>query len=355
MKKHQRHFIPAVSAILAMLMTFGIVLGCTPADQNGPEKTGEAVATEDNSTPEPEKAKVIAHWKLQDADGCYTGSVDDDSIGFKDLSGNGNDLIVKTAGNGDQLDIFSWDRDVDPSVQKFSSGLKFNNTKALAATVDPYKASETAYSGGYTSGKYLETVKTAPINSYTFPSGVSVEVIFKLSPELDNDYNRYTGLFSRQGVIEEQNEPPFSIAISEWNDDNTGVIGENKTWLQLLIMNDFSRLNTEMDEILIGANEWHHVLVTLEDTGKVFVWLDGVKLYEAWSGFAELHCTNPNFSWEVGVGRKSGTDHASDSKNENVAEGMIRRLFAGTIAEIRMLDRPVTVEESLYPVEFQGK
>ena len=352
MKNGRKHIAILISALLAMLIAFGAVIGCTPGKE--PEKTEEPAVTDEPATPEPEnQIKVLAHWKLQNQEGCYTGSVDDDSVGFKDLSGNGNDLIAVVAGNGDQLDIFSWDTEVGAG-QKFTSGLKMNNTKALSATVDPYKASETSYSGGYTSGKYLETVKGAPINAYKFSNGFSIEVIFKLSPELDNEYNRYTGIFSRQGVIEEQNEPPFSIALSEWTNNSDGVIGENKTWLQLLMMDDTSRLNYEMDDILIDASEWHHVLITLDDMGKVLVYLDGAKLFESWTAFSEIYCSNPNFSWEVGVGRKSGTDHDKDSKNANTPEGMIRRLFAGSIAEIRMLDQPITVEESLYPVEFQN-
>ncbi|MBP5779832.1 MAG: hypothetical protein J6X34_01195 [Clostridia bacterium] len=356
MKKSGKSIYAIIAAILCAIIVLGAAAGCNKTPANNDPGTGENTeAPVDAATEEPEvpKYKVLAHWKLQNQEGYYTGSVDDDTIGFKDLSGNGNDLIAKVAGNGDQLDIFSWDNDVDSAAFKFGSGLKFNNTKALAATVDPYKASETSYTGGYTSGKYLETVKGAPINSSTFDGGFSIEVIFKLSKDLDNEYNRYTGMFSRQGVIEDQNEPPFSIAISEWNNDTaTGTINENETWLQLLIVNDYTKLNHEMDEILVAADTWHHVLITLDDLGKVLVYLDGEKLFDTWSGFEGIFCTDPDFSWEVGVGRKFGGDHETDSKNENSPEGMIRRLFAGSIAEIRITDKPIEVADSLFASEF---
>ncbi|MBP5632915.1 MAG: hypothetical protein J6Y21_09175 [Clostridia bacterium] len=356
MKKSGKSIYAIIAAILCAIIVLGAAAGCNKTPANNDPGTGENTeAPVDTATEEPEvpKYKVLAHWKLQNQEGYYTGSVDDDTIGFKDLSGNGNDLIAKVAGNGDQLDIFSWDNDVDSAAFKFGSGLKFNNTKALAATVDPYKASETSYTGGYTSGKYLETVKGAPINSSTFDGGFSIEVIFKLSKDLDNEYNRYTGMFSRQGVIEDQNEPPFSIAISEWNNDAaTGTINENETWLQLLIVNDYTKLNHEMDEILVAADTWHHVLITLDDLGKVLVYLDGEKLFDTWSGFEGIFCTDPDFSWEVGVGRKFGGDHKTDSKNENSPEGMIRRLFAGSIAEIRITDKPIEVADSLFASEF---
>ncbi|MBO4326728.1 MAG: hypothetical protein J5950_05620 [Clostridia bacterium] len=350
MEKNAKRLALTLAVIIAAIVALVLISGCN--DQSEPLPTEEPAA-EGEKTPEPaEPVKVLAHWKLQDNKDYYTGSIDDDTIGFKDLTGNGNDLIAKAAGNGDQLDIFSWDKDISSASYKFGSALKLNNTKALAASVDPYKAAETEYTGGYTSGKYLETVKGAPINSYGFKNGVSIELIFKLSEDLDLDYNRYAGIFSRQGVIEDQNEPPFSIAITEWDASETSKLGTTPTWLQLLIMDDVSRLNTEMDEILIKAGEWHHVLVTLSEMGKVLVYLDGQKLFESWTAFEGIFCSDPNFSWEVGVGRKSGTGHESDSKNENVAEGMIRRLFAGSVAEIKVHDGDITVEESLYATEF---
>ena len=356
MKKSGKSIYAIIAAILCAIIVLGAAAGCNKTPANNDPGTGENTeAPVDAATEEPEvpKYKVLAHWKLQNQEGYYTGSVDDDTIGFKDLSGNGNDLIAKVAGNGDQLDIFSWDNDVDASAQKFTSGLRFNNTKALAATVDPYKASQTSYTGGYTSGKYLETVKGAPINSSEFTGGFSIEVIFKLSKDLDNEYNRYTGIFSRQGVLEEQNEPPFSIAITEWiNDSETNTINNNLTWMQLLMVNDASKHNHEMDAILLDAETWHHVLVTLGNEGQLLVYLDGNKIDERWSAFDSIYCTNPDYSWEVGVGRKFGGGHETDSKNENSPEGMIRRLFAGSVAEIRITDTPIEPADSLYASEF---
>ena len=290
---------------------------------------------------------VVAHWKFQNVEGYYTGDIDRDDLQFIDLSGNGNDLVTRTVGNGDQLDSFTWDTGVDKGASKTDSALQFNNTKLLAAAVDPYTESETSYSGGFTSGKYLETIKGAPMNTNEFEEGISVDIVFKLSPELDNDYNRYTGIFSRQGVVEGQNEPPFSIALCEWDDDpKTGTIGENKTWMQFVHCDDFAKVNNEMDKIKIGADGWHHLLVTTDGISITY-YIDGEPL-STFQDISFIEVRDPNFSWEVGVGRKSGTGHENDCKNENVAEGMIRRLFAGSIAEIRVMDGPIENEDSLY-------
>lgn len=342
-----------LACLAAALLTLSALAGCKGGKDTGEDSEVPVVTAE----PQPE-IKVLAHWKLQNESGCFTGSVDDDSIGFKDLTGNGNDLVVKTAGNGAGLDVFSWDNDVDPAVVRFASALKMNNTKALAATVDPYNANQTSYTGGYTSGKYLETVKGAPLNAYEFENGYSIEVIFKLSAELDNDYNRYAGIFSRQGVLDKFNEPPFSIAISEWdNDPATGTLGGNKTWLQVLMNDPDISVNSERDEILIAANTWHHAMMTFDAlTGKLCFYIDGELTMERYVGFDRLYVTDPDYSWEVGVGRKLGsTEEAKASQNEKSPEGMIRRLFAGSIAEIRVLDEPVGPEQSLLAADFIGK
>ena len=190
---------------------------------------------------------VVAHWKLQNVDGYFTGDIEKDELQFIDLSGNGNDLVSRVVGNGSQLDIFTWDDGVDKGESKSGSALKMNNTKVLAAAVDPYTEGETSWTGGYTSGKYLETIKGSPLNLNEFDEGFSIDIIVKLSPELDNDYNRYCGIFSRQGVIEDQNEPPFSIALSEWQDDaESGMIGQNKTWMQYVHCDDTQNVNVEM-------------------------------------------------------------------------------------------------------------
>ena len=349
----KKRIITVLAILAAALLTLAALAGCNAGKPDGTKVTEEPAAT---GEPVPE-IKVLAHWKLQNEEGCFTGSVDDDTVGFRDLTGNGNDLIAKIVGNGSELDIFSWDKDVDPAKVKFASALKLNNTKALAATVDPYKSDETSYTGGYTSGKYLETVKGAPINAYEFENGFSIEVIFKLSPDLDNDYNRYTGIFSRQGVLDDQNEPPFSIAVSEWDDDSaTGTLSGNTTWLQILMCDPDVKVNREMDEIRIDASSWHHVMITFNaGMGKLTVYLDGAELLSSYVAFDRLHVTDPNYSWEVGVGRKwGGSDDARASKNEKSPEGMIRRLFAGSVAEIRISDEVITPAQSLLATEFAG-
>ncbi len=119
-------------------------------------------------------------------------------------------------------------------------------------------------------------------------------------------------------------------------------------------MGDYNGINEEMNEKLLKAGEWHHVLVTQDELCYITVYVDGEELYRAYNQARRIMCTDPSFSWEVGVGRKSAAGHSGDSKNPDDPAGMIRRLFAGSIAEIRMFKGAIDVSDSLYATEFNA-
>ena len=293
---------------------------------------------------------VAAHWKFQNEEGYYTGSIEDDSLRFIDLSGNGNDLEVRSEGNGDQLDIFEWDEGAtvgENDVYKTNSSLRFGNTWEKALSVDPYTPEQTSYSGAFVSGKYFQTVTGAPLNNVDSTTGWTVEIIFKIDEEWNNNYNRYTGLFSRQGVVESQDEPAFSMAISELisGGSSDGYIGtEGATGLQYVHVDvDEQKTNYELMNGQIYAEEWIHFMVT-SDGWYTDVYINGENVFSA-SEYNEIYITDSLFSWEVGVGRKLGTDKAT--MNPQHPEGLIRRLFCGSMAEIRFTMNYMDIEDSL--------
>lgn len=293
---------------------------------------------------------VAAHWKFQNEEGYYTGSAEDDSLRFIDLTGNGNDLEVCFEGNGDQLDIFEWDEGAtvgEDGVYSTKSSLRFGNTWEKALSVDPYDASQTEYSGAYVSGKYFQTVNGAPLNNVDSTTGWTVEIVFKIDEEWNNNYNRYTGLFSRQGVVESQDEPAFSMALTELIGGGTadGYIGrEGTTGLQYVHVDvNEQKTNHERKNGEIYAEQWIHYMVTSDG-----YWLDVYVNGENVLSMAEnneIYITDSLFSWEVGVGRKLGTDKAT--MNPKHPEGLIRRLFCGSMAEIRFTMNYMDIEDSL--------
>lgn len=293
---------------------------------------------------------VAAHWKFQNEEGYYTGSAEDDSLRFIDLTGNGNDLEVCFEGNGDQLDIFEWDEGAtvgEDGVYSTKSSLRFGNTWEKALSVDPYDASQTEYSGAYVSGKYFQTVNGAPLNNVDSTTGWTVEIVFKIDEEWNNNYNRYTGLFSRQGVVESQDEPAFSMALTELIGGGTsdGYIGrEGTTGLQYVHVDvNENKTNHERKNGEIYAEQWIHYMVTSDG-----YWLDVYVNGENVLSMAEnneIYITDSLFSWEVGVGRKLGTDKAT--MNPKHPEGLIRRLFCGSMSEIRFTMNYMDIEDSL--------
>ena len=293
---------------------------------------------------------VAAHWKFQNEEGYYTGSAEDDSLRFIDLTGNGNDLEVCFEGNGDQLDIFEWDEGAtvgEDGVYSTKSSLRFGNTWEKALSVDPYDASQTEYSGAYVSGKYFQTVNGAPLNNVDSTTGWTVEIVFKIDEEWNNNYNRYTGLFSRQGVVESQDEPAFSMALTELIGGGTsdGYIGrEGTTGLQYVHVDvNENKTNHERKNGEIYAEQWIHYMVT-SDGYWLDVYINGENVLSMAEN-NEIYITDSLFSWEVGVGRKLGTDKAT--MNPKHPEGLIRRLFCGSMSEIRFTMNYMDIEDSL--------
>ena len=299
---------------------------------------------------------VAAHWKFQNEEGNYSGSIEDDDFRIVDLTGNGNDLEVRSEGNGDELDIFEWDDGAtfgEDSGYTSDSSLRFGNTWEKALSVDPYPSEQTAYSGAYVSGKYLQTVDGAPLNNVDSTTGWTVEIIFKIDEEWNNNYNRYTGLFSRQGVIESQDEPAFSMAITELiTGASDGYIGtDGRTGLQYVHVDiNENKTNHEFKNDEIYAEQWIHYMVTCDGS-----WLDVYVNGENVLSMAEnneILITDALFSWEVGVGRKTGfnkdtnSDHAT--MNPKHPEGLIRRLFCGSVSEIRFSMNYMDIEDSLF-------
>ena len=286
------------------------------------------------------RSKVLAHWKFQNVEGCYTGNIDTDDLTFIDLTGNGNHLVVEDEGYGEELDIFTWDTGV---VGEGSTSLKFNNTLALAESVDPFDKALTTYSGAYVSGKYLETVSNAPINMFSGEDGWTIEIVLKISSNWNNGYNRYTGIFSRQGIVENEDEPYFSMALSSVDTSNVGAVGtDTPVGFQIIHTNNYGMLsNREFGSV--KAETWVHYMVV--GTGnRIISYINGVEV-DNYAKDSSLLVSD--YRWEVGVGRKLGKNE--QSMNEMYAEGLIRRLFCGSISEIRFPAEELSIADSLWP------
>ena len=333
--------------LFAIMLAFCVLLGaCNPASTANESSSGqesfssESVGGESSrETNSVVNESVFGHWKFQNDEAYYIGDIDMDDLRFIDLSGNGNDMVVEVEGYGDLLDTFTWDSGVSGDG---STSLRFNNTFTLAKSVDPYLKSQTTYSGAYVSGKYLKTCADAPMAFINGESEWTIEIVFKISSEWNNVYNRYTGIFSRQGVDGQKDEPYFSMAIAA-ADDSVGKLGtENPVDLQLVHINSLEQVTNSEFDLKIFAEKWVHYMV-VGDGETITVYVNG---QQAYSRLIDSSLAYSDFGWEVGVGRKYG--ELAQSMNERHPEGLIRRLFCGSISEIRFSAESLSVADSLW-------
>ena len=106
---------------------------------------------------------------------------------------------------------------------------------------------------------------------------------------------------------------------------------------------DENKTNYELMNGQIYAEEWIHFMVT-SDGYYTEVYINGENVFAS-SENNEIYITDALFSWEVGVGRKLGTDKAT--MNPKHPEGLIRRLFCGSMSEIRFTMNYMDIEDSL--------
>ncbi len=338
-------FLASIIALCMFLVSCGVGTGngTTSESESKESVSQESESKESESLKESvdEQEGVLAHWKFQNVEGYYSGNVDDENLVFFDLSGHGNDLITVSEGNGSQLDIFEWDEE---GAFGGAPALRFNNTLEKAQSVDPYDPSQTSYSGAYVSGKYFETVENAALNGNTGREGWTIEIIFKVSREWNNTYNRYVGIFSKQGVSKETDEPVFAMMLTSASDNATSLGDDGAVGVQYVHINrDEYQYKNEYKNGEIFAEEWVHFMAA-SDGRITYLYLNGEQIDKIVSD--NVLSSSSMGSWEVGVGRKYGEEGAK-TMNTRYEEGLIRRLFCGTISEIRLSKGQLSISDSL--------
>ncbi|MFI6334041.1 LamG-like jellyroll fold domain-containing protein [Streptomyces sp. NPDC050535] len=115
---------------------------------------------------------TVAYWRF---DGHQDGTAVEGTV--RDLSGQGNDLIVVKVGDG----TLTWSKDHHPD-QPGHGSLEFQGGKP------PLK------------GAYLRTVDGAPLNSATFKRGYTIEAFYRVPADWSGSRNAWAGLVSRTGT-----------------------------------------------------------------------------------------------------------------------------------------------------------
>lgn len=249
---------------------------------------------------------TLAYWRFDE--GAAAGSDVAGDTKIKDLTGQGNDLVLRTVA-GTPAHSLTWTDDHHPD-QPGHGALVF------------------AGQGNPVSGAYLQTLDRAPINRETFRHGFTFELFFKLPADWDPNRNGWSSMLSRWGTAAEAgkngpsataDEPVLTISLSssielQWNAYPLNQTGATTGWSHLL-----------------RQDEWWHVAVV--NDGRIS------KLYV--NGCEEgRNPTNP----AVGL----ATLNMPFMLGGYEWAGAVSQVFHGTIGDVRIADR------ALQPGQFMN-
>ncbi|MER6365896.1 LamG-like jellyroll fold domain-containing protein [Kitasatospora sp. NPDC001527] len=245
---------------------------------------------------------TVAYWRFDAAGGA--GTVPPNLV-VKDLSGQGNDLLRRTA-PGTPDEALTWSAEHHPD-QPGHGSLLFRGTRS------PVR------------GGYLETAPTAPLNRETFERGFTVEAFCKLPADWDSGQSRWSALLSRWGMAGEAGksgpgtdaeEPVVTLSLSEapalqWCVYPLNQTGASTCWGHQLPL-----------------DAWWHVAVV--NDGKLSrMYVDGCEVARN-PATPAVGLTTLGRPWMLG-----GYSYA----------GVLDKVFHGHIGDVRIVKRPLRVRE----------
>ena len=286
--------------------------------------------------------KTLAYWRFENTNGCYSGNINDGTFVIKDLTGKGNDLKVMSQGTTAE-NLLKWKSDGYGNV---SSSLLFDNQKKYC----DLSKQDTFYGGVVPVAKWFETVGNAPINKEEFKGGYTIEAIIKFTPEFDFGYNRYSGIFSRQGTrmscnissedTTDNQDPLTALNVATntgANADSGTISNSNKANLQFINTGVDSQNNDALDKwetnFDLVPGQWYHIAV-VNDGKKNTMYINGKVFYESNMEITEMTFGKDGFAWDIGMGRKFNSKPGSDAAKDD--KGTPRRPFMGQMAAIRV-------------------
>lgn len=247
---------------------------------------------------------TLAYWRF-DGHENQTPVTSDDTI--KDFSGHGNDLKFRGVNESAQHSMH-WSNSHHPQ-QPGHGSLNFTGQK------QPLR------------GSYFQTVDHAPINYAQFEHGYTFEAYYYLPSSWSSDQNAWSSILSRWGTARQANktgagvdpdEPIVSLSLSD---------DRELQWRAYPLHKNVGSTNWGHES---PFDTWWHVAVVNNGTlTKMFV--DGCEVVrnpEQWvPGLTTL-----NQPWMLGGFEYNGT---------------INQIFYGSIGDVRIVNRPLSIEEFL--------
>jgi hypothetical protein len=258
-----------------------------------PQPAPEPVETRDLLVP-----GTVALWRPRPD--AADGAVADDAL--PDLSGNGND-IAKVTLEGSDDGALTWSDDHAP-LQPTHKSLRFRGGKNPAR------------------GAYLRTADGAPLNRTEFRSGYTIEAFFKLPDGCCPD-NAWMGLVGQMGT--------GADAGKTGSDPLEGILGLNlgpAAELQFAVWpTNRNDIATNWSHLLEGET-WTHVAV-VNDGRFTTMYVDG-SLVAANPLSPAIGLTSTGEFWMLGG---------------NNYDNVIEQTFNGWLGDVRIVNRPLAVDE----------
>jgi hypothetical protein len=250
---------------------------------------------------------TLAYWRFDN--GGANGTPFTASQTVPDLSGHGNDLTLVTV-PGSPADVLTWSDEYAP-CQPGHGSLYFTG-------------------GQYTQliGAYLTTGANAPLNTETFPSGWTIEAFVKLSLDWNSNYNSWQAVISRWGESgqagkyggnTDPNEPIFTLSTSNDREPQCVFYPTNQT--------DSTTLWGQG----LPENQWWHLAV-VNDGSHTVMYVDGCPTVDIANLVSSNGITQLDLPWVLG-----GYEYA----------GSINQIWNGWVGDVRVVDRPLSVDEFL--------
>jgi hypothetical protein len=248
---------------------------------------------------------TLAYWRFDD--GGANGSAFGATQTISDLSGHGNDLTTQATVPGSPANTLTWSGDHHPD-QPGQGSLYFNGGQ------NPLQ------------GTYLSTAANAPLNTETFPHGFTFEVFVKLPLDWDSNRNSWMAVLSRwgesgqagkSGPNTDPNEPIATFSFSNGREPQWNVYPLNLT-----------SATTNWGQGLPEDTWWH--LAVVNDGKHTVMYVEGCPTVDNPSRLESNGITQLNLPWTLG-----GYEYG----------GSINQIFHGFVGDVRIVNRPLSVDE----------
>jgi hypothetical protein len=247
---------------------------------------------------------TLAYWRFDNAGAA--GSPVTAGQTFRDLSGHGNDLTVATV-PGTTADALTFSADHHPD-QPAHASLSFVGGK------NPLH------------GSYLTTGAQAPLNSETFARGYTIEAFINIPLDWDATNNAWMAVLSRFGEAgkagkhgrnTDPNEPVMTLSISNnGREPQFNCYPLNQTYP-----------TTNWGHGLVEDTWWH--LAVVNDGKHTVLYVDGCPTVDNPSTDS-AGITTLGLTWLLG-----GHEYA----------GAVDQIFHGLIGDVRIVNRPLPIQE----------